>query len=148
MDLTSFTLRLSVWAGPVTCAIAAASMAAACSSKSTSSSADASTCSPLYFSAADGGENTACESCIAASCESQQCKCDDDPATYEGGNNAAPGCLEFVNCVDLAVTDGIGGPMTVSQAESGCTGGVASSSQSLGAALLSCAATNCASVCP
>lgn len=109
---------------------------------------------------ADGGENTACETCLgdnANGCGQQQCFCTTDTnlVPYNDAGAMAPGCEVFAACVYGAFTEAqatmpdAGAAANLTAAEMYCKMNTAANmaSQDLGAKLISCVASTCVSQC-
>jgi len=109
---------------------------------------------------ADGGMNTACESCLNTSCGNEQCLCVTDSNTLpvDDAGDVAPGCDLFVNCVYgdltsiLANNPDAGASTAVMTAIADCSGGDAGStfaagSITAGTNLITCVATMCNTQC-
>ena len=130
---------------------------------SSSSGSDATACSVpdsggIPVSGLDGGENTACESCIGASCCNEQNACifDTNMVVGDDAGTMFPGCDVYLNCVypeltQLLLTTDAGLMGAATQAETDCAGAdggnFAAGSVTAGNALLSCIGLNCASTC-
>lgn len=93
----------------------------------------------------------ACDMCLGQSCCAENVACQQDTNTISTDAGQVPGCVDYVGCVgaDLAAADG---GISLSQAETDCSGGdaggtYAQSSVQAGNALLNCASTSCAAQC-
>lgn len=94
---------------------------------------------------------TACDMCLGQSCCSQDVACQQDTNMTSTDGGQVPACVDYVNCVGADLVAGDGG-ISLSQAETDCSGGDAGgvypqSSVQTGNALFSCAASSCASQC-
>lgn len=118
--------------------------------------------SPIVVLSQDGGMNTACEACLAdysgQGCGPQACFCVDDTETVPypdpDSGTMAPGCEVFAACVYTQFitnqqTSDAGAAASLEAAETQCQASVGASmaSQDLGAKLIGCMASTCATAC-
>ncbi len=101
----------------------------------------------------DGGDNTACESCISTSCAATQCNClSDTPVPVDDAGTMAPACEAYAVCVyqnfvTALLTSDAGETMDLTNAETACAGTFNSTTTKLGQSLIGCIAGHCTSQC-
>ena len=109
---------------------------------------------PIY--GLDGGMNTACEACLAASCSQEQCACIDDPNMTVGDDAGTmyPACDVYVICVYpdaiqilLSTDAGVLSAFMTAMSDYSSSGAFPSSSESLGNTFITCMGTSCFSEC-